>query len=165
MSAQRPTAITSASQARGEALAQQTHREHSVLLEAMHTLEAALAEAAPRRELAWNTRVIETLQTVEELLIDHVSSAEGPHGVLAEIDILRPTLMRRVERLRQEHAELLQQTKALRQHVAHYGDEETPNFQEIRQRATRLLNALRHHQAAETDLIFESLWTDLGASE
>jgi len=65
-------------------------------------------------------------------------------------------------RLRQEHADLLQQTKALRQRLADYGAEETLDFQDIRQRSTWLLNALRHHQATETDLIFESFWTDIG---
>jgi hemerythrin-like domain-containing protein len=162
MSAEQPTVTPSAGQARGEALAQQTHREHHELLEAIHQLEAALASAAPGREQDWNRRVIETLQAVADLLAQHAAAADAPDGLLAAIDTLRPTLLHRVGRLRQEHADLLHQTDALRQHVEHYSDEETPNFQDIRQRATWLLNALRHHQAAETDLIFESFWTDIG---
>jgi hypothetical protein len=120
------------------------------------------AAAAPGREQDRRRRVTETLQAVSDLLAQHISAAEAPAGLLAEIDTLRPTSLQRVKRLRQEHADLLQQTKALRQRLADYGDEETPDFQDIRQRATWLLNALRHHQATETDLIFESFWTDIG---
>ena len=162
MAAEQPAVTPSVGQTRGEALAQQTHREHHALLEAIHQLETALASAAPGREQDWNYRVIETLKAVADLLAQHVSAAEAPEGLLAEIDTMRPTLLHRVGRLRREHADLLQQTDALRQHVEDYRDEETPNFQEIRHRATWLLNALRHHQAAETDLIFESFWTDIG---
>lgn len=46
MSAEHPTVTPSAGQARGGGLAQQTHREHHALLEAIHQLEAALASAA-----------------------------------------------------------------------------------------------------------------------
>lgn len=115
MSAEQPTVTPSASQARRETLAQQTRREHHELLEAIHQLEAALAAAAPGREQDWRHRVTETLQAVSNLLAQHISAAEAPAGLLAEIDTLRPTLLQRVERLRQEHADLLQQTKALRQ--------------------------------------------------
>ena len=162
MSAEQPTATLSADQRRGEALAHQTRREHHALLDAIHQLEAALASAAPGREQDWRHRVDVTLQVVAGLLAQHVSAADAPEGLLAEIDTMRPTLLHRVGRLRREHADLLQQTDALRQHVEDYSDDETPNFQEIRQRATWLLNALRHHQAAETDLIFETFWRDIG---
>jgi hemerythrin-like domain-containing protein len=162
MSAERPTATPSADQTRGEALAQQTRREHDALLDAIHQLEAALASAAPGREQNWRHHVDETLEVVADLLSQHVSAADAPDGLLAEMDTLRPTLLHRVRRLRQEHGDLLQHTEALRHHVAYFGDEETPNFQDIRRRATWLLNALRHHQAAETDLIFETFWTDIG---
>jgi hemerythrin-like domain-containing protein len=162
MAAIQPTATPSADQDRRERLTQQTGREHDALLAAIHQLEAALASAAPGREHDWRHRVDETLEGVAELLSQHVSAADAPDGLLAEIDTLRPTLLHRVKRLRQEHDDLLQHTKALTSHVAYAGDEATPNFQDIRQRATWLLNALRHHQAAETDLVFETFWTDIG---
>ena len=60
-----------------------------------------------------------------------------------------------------EHAYLLQQAQAIRSQLE-YGEHEVPNFQDIRQRAASLLNALRHHQAAETDAIYESFYTDIG---
>jgi hemerythrin-like domain-containing protein len=162
MSAIEPTATPSTEQTRREALAQQNRGEHDALLDAIHQLEAALASAAPGREQDWRHQVDQTLLGVADLLHQHVSAAEASDGILAEIDKLRPMSWSRVKRLRQEHDDLLQSTQALRQHVAFIGDGETPNFQDIRQRATWVLNALRHHQAVETDLIFETFWTDIG---
>jgi hypothetical protein len=150
---------------RQQEVTRQTRGEHDALVDAIQDLEAALAAAAPGRERAWNQRVIEKLQVVTDRLAAHVRSADGPDGLLAEIDATRPTLLHRVERLRQEHADLLQQARALQRQVEHHGDGEEPNFQDIRQRTSWLLNALRHHQAVEADLIFESWFTDIGAGD
>jgi hypothetical protein len=49
--------------------------------------------------------------------------------------------------------------------VEHHGEDEVPSFSDIRQRAAWLMSALRHHQAVETDLIFESLSTDIGVGD
>jgi hemerythrin-like domain-containing protein len=162
MSDVQPTVTPSVSQARKEALTQQTRRDHDALLDAIHQLEAALASAAPGREQDWRRRVHQTVQGVSDLLREHVSTAEAPDGLLAEIDTLCPELFYRVQRLRHEHDDLVQHTRALMRRIEHQGDEETPNFQDIRQRATWLLNALRHHQAVETDLVFETFWTNIG---
>jgi len=150
---------------RQQGLARQTRQEHDDLLTAMHRLEAALAAAAPGREQAWNARVLSELSGVQEALARHVASAEAPQGIFAEIDLSRPTLSRRVERLRQEHAELICQADALRKRIEPGGPDERPDFADIRQRAAWLLRALRHHQALETDLIFESFCTDIGAGD
>lgn len=150
---------------RTDALARQTRAEHDALLGAMHRLEAALAAAAPGREQPWNERVCADLAGVQAELQNHVASAEGEGGLFAEIDLTRPTLVRQVERLRREHRDLLQQAEALRRQVTHYGPEETPRFADTRQQAARLLEALRHHQAREADLIFESCFTDIGAGD
>ena len=155
-------ATTTASQARKETLTQQTRRDHDALLDAIHQLEAALASAAPGREQDWRHRVHQTMEGVSDLLGQHVATAEASDGLLVEIDTLRPELCYRVKRLRHEHDDLLQHTRALMRHMAHQGDEETPNFQDIRQRAAWLLHALRHHQAVETDLVFEAFWTHTG---
>jgi hemerythrin-like domain-containing protein len=150
---------------RQQEVTRQTRGEHDALVDAIQDLEAALAAAAPGRERAWNQRVIEELRVVVDRLAEHVRSADGPDGLLAEIDATRPTLLHRVERLRREHANLLQQARALQRQIEHHGDGEEPNFQDIRQRASWMLNALRHHQAVETDLIFESWFTDIGAGD
>jgi hypothetical protein len=158
--------------ARQTTLARQTRGEHDALLVAMHRLEAALAAAAPGRESAWNARVLKDLGGVQECLARHVASAEAPDGLLAEIDLSHPTLARRVDRLRHEHADLLQQAGALARRVEEFwcvewatGTEERPDTADIRQRAARLLAALRDHQAHEADLILETFCTDIGAGD
>lgn len=144
-----------------------TKGEHDALLVAMHALEAALAAAAPGREQAWSTRVHDDLRVVEEALAQHVSSTEAADGLFAEIDVAWPKWLRRVEQLRSEHAELLQQASALRRHVELLwcGEWVTPDFASIRRRAARLLNALGRHQSKEADLIFETFYTDIGAGD
>lgn len=150
---------------RVETVARQTRADHDALLVAMHQLEAALAAPAPGREQCWNDRVRENLAGVQSALERHMASAEGEEGLFAEIDLARPSLVRSVERLRREHVDLVQQAEALRRQVIHYGPEELPAFNNIRQQAARLLEALRHHQAREADLVFESLFTDIGAGD
>jgi hemerythrin-like domain-containing protein len=163
--ASEPVASSTTATPRQQEIARQTRSEHDALVDAMQELEAALASAAPGRERAWNQRVIEKLRNVTKRLEEHVRSANGPDGLLAEIDTTRPTLLHRVERLRREHTDLLQQARALQRQVEPHGEGEKPNFHDIRQRASWLLGALRHHQASETDLIFESWFTDIGAGD
>jgi nucleotide-binding universal stress UspA family protein len=158
--------------ARQATLSQGTRGEHDALLIAMHRLEAALAAAAPGREQAWNARVLKDLGGVQECLAQHVTSAEAPDGLLAEIDLTWPTLVHRVDQLRREHADLLQQAAALRRRVEEYWCVEwttevdgRPETADIRQQAARLLGALRDHQAREADLIFETFYTDIGAGD
>ncbi len=160
-------------------LSRETRGEHDSLLVAMHQLEAALAAAASGRQQAWGARVQGDLRLVQEALAQHVASAEGPGGLLAAIDLSRPVIVRRVERLRHEHADLLQQANDLQRRVerlssvewtayeACLADEvlDDPDAADIRRQAVQLLNALRSHQAHETDLIFETFYTDIGAGD
>ena len=146
-------------------LVQKIREEHDALLEATHRLEAALASAAPGRERAWNQQVVEKLRTVVDLLNEHARSAEAADGLLAMICNAQPRLLHRVERLRHEHVDLVRQAQGLQQYLAHHAPDETPNFRDIRQRTTWLLDALRHHRAAATDLIFETFSTDIGVGD
>jgi hypothetical protein len=146
-------------------LTEQARAEHDALFEAMHRLEAALASAAPGREQAWNKQVVEKLRGVVDLLDEHARSAEAADGLLAAIGAAQPRLLHRVERLRREHVALHEQARALEGQIEHHGADEFPNFRDIRQRATWLLTALRHHRASATDLIFEAFSTDIGVGD
>jgi hypothetical protein len=160
-------------------LSSQTRDEHDALLSAMHRLEAALVAAAPGRQQAWGARVQDDLRLVQEALARHVASAEGTGGLLAAIDLSRPAIVRRVERLRREHADLLQQANDLQRRVERLSSAEwtayeacladevldDPDAADIRRQAAQLLNVLRSHQAHEADLIFESFCTDIGTGD
>lgn len=146
-------------------LANQTRAEHDALLVAMHGLEAAAAAAARGREHPWNDRVLDNLRKVHLALREHMDSAEGPDGLFAEIDLCRPTLVRRVEQLRSDHARMLEQCAALVTMAEKQCQDECPPFADVRRQAMNLLNCLRRHQATEADLIFESFYTDIGAGD
>lgn len=143
----------------------QARAEHDALFDAIRCLEAALASAAPGREPEWNQRVLEKLRIVVDLLDEHARSAEAADGVLAMIGDAQPRPLHRVERLRREHIDLLERARALRRQIEHHGPDELPNFRDTRRRTAWLLNALRHHRAAATDLIFEAFDTDIGVGD
>ncbi len=113
------------------------------------------------REQPWNDRVQDHLTGIREALQVHVCSAEGERGLFTEIDLPRPTLVRRVERLRRQYHNLVRQAEALAERV----NGMAADFAEVRQQAAKLLAALRHHQAQEADLIFESFFTDIGSGD
>jgi hypothetical protein len=146
-------------------LIQQTRAQHDALFDAIHELEAALASAAPGREQAWNRRDVERLRTVADRLDEHARAAEAADGLLAMIGAAQPRLLHRVERLRREHGDLLEQARALLRRLERHGADESPDFRDIRRRTTGLLGALCHHRAAATDLIFETYSTDVGVGD
>lgn len=151
--------------AAGGTLSRQTRQEHDALLRVMHRLEAALAGAAAGRERLWNRRVLARLRELRRALSRHTSSADAADGLLGNIDMTRATLARHVEQLRGQHRLLLTQACALLNHVRDATIQERYNCQAVREQAAAMLSALRHHQALEADLIFESFYTDIGTGD
>ena len=45
------------------------------------------------------------------------------------------------------------------------GPKGVPDFGSLRQRGQQLVAALQHHEAAETELTFESVSTDIGVGD
>lgn len=150
---------------REEALARQTWAEQDALLIAIRSLEAALATAAPDREPLRAQPVAEMLEAVADALAEHVASTEDPDGLFAEIDDTWPTMAYHIERLRREHGELIGQARALALRVEYSVKHDSLHFHDFRLRAALLLTELRHHRAAEWELIHESFFVELGVGD
>ena len=106
--------------------------------------------------------------------------------MFAEVDLTRPTLVRRVSELRREHTDFLDETCHLQREVASVaqtfqslapppapvdalpepaGAEAVPDFGKLRQRCEKLVAALRHHKEQEITLTLESVNVDIGAGD
>jgi hypothetical protein len=154
-----------ASKAKDLKTARRMRNEDNALTAAKDRLEAALAMAGAEQNRQWHELVMADVSAVREALERHASSADGPDGLIAQIDPTRQTLVRGVDRMRGEHANLLQQTEALLGQLQRHCNGGLPNAEENWQAATQLLDALREHQANEDDLIFESSFTDIGVGD
>jgi hypothetical protein len=157
-----------------------------VLVQPLEALEQALGAEFPGHEREWLDQVGTSLSNVEQAFAIHRAGAEGPGGLFAKVDLTRPTLVRQVSHLRREHSELLDKAQSLHrdlessaQAFAPAGDvlaassplpEPAPggtvaNFNALRQEIGQFVTALHQHASAETNLLLESVNTDIGVGD
>ncbi len=151
---------------------------------ALERLTRFLNGNVPGREGEWAADVSRALADVEQALHRHTAGAEQADGLLSEVDLTRPTLVRRVAELRQEHSDLLEEVRQFHNDLANAvqaflpppagtvnslpeprGSEAVPDFGALRQRGERLVAALEHHREEETTLTLESVTTDIGVGD
>ena len=68
-------------------------------------------------------------------------------------------------KIQQEFDEMIRRCDATIEHLHSDRQEETIDYADIRQRVTWLLTSLKHHQAREADLVFETYGLDIGIGE
>jgi hypothetical protein len=162
------------------------HLRKDVLQSSLNRLEEVLGVPPPGQERQWASRLAAALGAVGEGWRVHTAESESVRGLLTEVDLTRPSLVRQVGVLCREHEELLARAAALQreaQSVAHAftfpkasrpgepwpGEPSTPqvvpDFGLLRRHAEQLLRALRRHQEQETDLVLESVTTDIGVGD
>jgi hypothetical protein len=149
-------------------------------------LERALAtDAGPD----WAGRVGQALDRLEQAVREHNQALAATDGRLVEVDrplLPSPTVDRRTEELRRDLDGFLEEAKALRGQVrgaapgaglgvgaaGQAGAREVApeagaaaDFGVFCQRARRLLEALHHFEEEETDLVQDSVTTDIGAGD
>jgi hypothetical protein len=153
---------------------------------ALDGLEAALVWETNGRTQAWTERVADALDGVKQAVQRHTEASESADGPLAKADLTRPTLVRRVGNLRQDHKNLRELVKGLQTEVQRIAltDQsdtapatpnqplppprqvgEVPGLGTLRQRVQELADALRRHREAEADISLESVNMDLGAGD
>jgi hypothetical protein len=146
----------------GAELADESRLTRTHMLGAMRALEDALARPASCRETEWASRVVEELSDLEDAMLRQMAELEGEDNTLAALARDQPRLLPRIQQLRQQYGDLVCQVSALRTQLTAEG---SPKSEEIRQRLTWILNALRYFQAKETDLMYEALQVDIGAAD
>src|SRR5262245_16259148 len=93
------------------------HTQEDGLLTAADQLEQALAADHQGHERPWAQGVADALAVLENLLRQRAAEARSSQKAFGEIDLTRPTLVRRVAEMRQELADLAGQAGALRAEV------------------------------------------------
>lgn len=131
-------------------------------LAAMHALEAALAEAAPRREATWRNQVFSALTVLQAAMEEEATNAERPDSLLSDLARTQPWLRTRARALRLQYRSLCTSIAALRSEIEAHSqasdDQASDDFADIRQRLGWLLNALRYQRGRESDLIYEAYY-------
>jgi hypothetical protein len=160
-------------------------KKEDPLQPALEQLARSLTGEIPGREGGWAADVGNALGDLESALQQHIANAEAPDGLLAEVDLTRPTLVRRVGVLRKEHADFLDQASAFRGQVQKAAQAfQTPaqppasdvlpepagvgsvaDFSALRQEGERLAGALKQHLDEEASLALESVTTDIGVGD
>jgi two-component system cell cycle response regulator DivK len=156
------------------------------LTQALERLAQALAARVPGREHQWSTQLAAALAELESILHPQAVQLANVEGLLAEVDLSRPTLVRWAAELRQDRHHLLTQTRALLAQVRDAAQAFRPagggagiadplvepavagpavDFSAIRRSGERLVAALQRHVAAERELVFESVNTDIGVGD
>jgi hypothetical protein len=109
----------------------------------------------------------------------HLALLQEPDGLLAEVDITRPTLARQANVLVSENRALVVQLMGLRDQALHAAQAFGPTLTDatahavqgiadlnaIRNKAVQLLGSVHQHVAVETRLVQESLLTDIGVGD
>lgn len=139
--------------------------QHVRLTFSMHRLEHCLGQAAPGREEGWLADVGNALDLLIVAMKESQEVVCRDDGLIEEIKYTAPQLINRIDNLRDEFDGLRQQATTLRDQLAAAAKRTNTAFADLRQRMDWLLSGLKHHQAKETDLIYEAINVDIGVGD
>lgn len=134
------------------------HRER--LAAAADGLEAALARPAGD-ERRWREAVDRALRELRGALDAHVGAVEAPGGLYADVGARSPRLLHAIDKLREDHVTLDEQTAALEAAVA--ADE--LSVEATRESAVLLLAEISRHRHRGADLLWDSYDIDIGGED
>lgn len=149
---------------RREQVARTASIEHSMIVDAMYTLERALASPAPGREPQWKHRAGAALAVVVDCVRQHVDSAEGDGGLVAELEVALGK-NRDVRLAMDDHSRLRVDAEALLSDLSSRAEDPSLTTSDIRGRTITLTALLREHQWREVDLILGTFGLDVGPAD
>jgi hypothetical protein len=143
------------------ALDEAVHRRAD-LYQAILALEQAAARPAAAREELWVAGVLEALAHLEREVVEHIEVTERPGGLYAEIIDTAPRLGHSVQRLRDEHPQMLEAATALSVRLTTDPPGDAGSVDEARDEIQRVLGRLVKHRQRGADLVWEAYTRDIG---
>jgi hypothetical protein len=138
--------------------------QNDLVMGAAEELRQALTDNASARGREWAIHMGQSLSDVEKTLRRHEGDFGGDDESLADKDralLPSPGVHRRLEGLRQEPGELIEDVRILRTDLG-VGRDTVVGYAE---RAHHLLHALERLERGEIDLVQESITADIGAGD
>jgi hypothetical protein len=123
-------------------------------------LAEAVGTPVAGRQQQWTAAVRHALAGIARGLRRRIALADTADGPSLEIDCTRATLARQADGLCHKFEDLLAQTIVLGDEVGDWADPMT-----VRRGVADLLAGLEETQAVETELVLESVNTDLGVGD
>jgi hypothetical protein len=134
---------------------------------ALRELEHLLGESVDDRDPGWAARADRALAGLEQGIRQHDRDLDPPDGQVVEVDrpaIPSPTLQRRLRALHEELKPLHEEAMALRIRLRAV-PEAGPDRRSLRERASRLIQALERFEHEEAGIVQESVNLDIGAPD
>lgn len=135
------------------------------LYQAILALEQAAARPAAAREERWLAGVVEALGRLEQEIADHIEITERPQGLYDEIIDIAPRLTHNVQRLRDEHPQMLDAASTLRTRLTTEPVGDAQSIDETRDEIQRVLGRLVKHRQRGADLVWEAYSRDIGGAD
>lgn len=135
-----------------------------MIVDAMHTLDRALASPAPGRESQWKQRAGAALAVVVDCIRQHVESAESDGGLVAELEVVLGK-NRDVRLAMDDHKRLRDDAEQLLSELSARAEEPGLSTSDVRTRTLGLTALLREHQWREVDLILATFGLDVGPAD
>lgn len=152
------------SKERQERASQAAGIEHSMIVDAMYTLERALASPAPGREPEWKHRAGAALAVVVDCVRQHVDSAESEGGLVAELEVALGK-NRDVRLAMDDHKQMRLHAQKLLNDLSSRADDPELTTKDVRSRTVTLTDLLREHLWREVDLILGTFGIDVGPAD
>jgi hypothetical protein len=145
-----------------EKLRKEARKRRQPLRDAASALERAIASAAGTG-VQWRGRVRTQLQEVREALEDHVAEVERPGGLVEQITMDAPRMMKLMNRLLAEHDDMRQEISRIVQAIGEASADLTEEqVLEARSAVMALLAIIARHRQQGADLLYEAYNVDIG---
>jgi hypothetical protein len=131
--------------------------------DAILAVERAMAAPAGDDAKRWATTLSAHVDSLREVLSDHVSGTEGDDGLFEQMREDAPQLLPALERLRDEHDPLIEGTQVLSDALPNVSDDDGVDL--VRVHALDLLRRLLEHRHRGAELLYDAYAIDVSPAD